>query len=491
MDPWTGFSGNDNTAFRVEGTIVTLSNQIEWSSEASGAWDTATNWQFSAVPIPTDDVIIDPVAALTVTGPMANRTVSTLRLGGSGAARATLRLESTTGGDLNVVHYAEIFADGELVLANGRSFVTQALYNYGLIQGTGTINAVFFNFDSGEVRVASGESLVISSSIDHYNAGKLKVTGGALEFIANVTNETGTGLIAGQSATLRFNDGLENRGSMALTAGINNVSGDITNNAGATITVTGRADAVFYDDMVQNGTLRVVSVGFTTSTAVFLGSFTGSGGTTGGGDIFFEGDLRPGNSPASVTFGNNVGFGSGATLEIELGGTAAGSQYDQVHVTGDLSLAGTLAVSLINGFMPATGNTFDILNWGTLVGTFNALELPTLAGTRQWNTSQLYSEGKLLVISGVAGDYNNDGTVNAADYTVYRNRKAGIGGTTMLNDPSQGIGFDDYLRWKANFGEPNGSGAGDNASVAVPEPCTAALALIFLCGVAGPRRRGR
>jgi hypothetical protein len=58
------------------------------------------------------------------------------------------------------------------------------------------------------------------------------------------------------------------------------------------------------------------------SVAVILGAFSGSGGSTGGGDIFFEGNLRPGNSPATVTFDNNVSFGSGASLDIELGGAA-------------------------------------------------------------------------------------------------------------------------------------------------------------------------
>lgn len=53
------------------------------------------------------------------------------------------------------------------------------------------------------------------------------------------------------------------------------------------------------------------------------------------------------------------------------------------------------------------------------------------------------------------GDYNEDGTVNAADYSVWRD-----GGSP---DSTQ-AGYD---LWKANFGS---SGAGSGGSAAVPEP---------------------
>jgi len=82
--------------------LAYLSDQVFWYPNTSGAWDTGINWT-GLFPGPADAVVIDPTAAVTVTGPIANLTVNTLQLGGSGVARATLRLESATGGDLNVV----------------------------------------------------------------------------------------------------------------------------------------------------------------------------------------------------------------------------------------------------------------------------------------------------------------------------------------------------------------------------------------------------
>ena len=138
-----------------------------------------------------------------------------------------------------------------------------------------------------------------------------------------------------------------------------------------------------------------------------------------------------------------MAFGSSATLNIEIGGTTQGTGYDHLNVTGDLALDGALEVSLINGFNPIAGQSFNILDWlGTRTGTFSSLVLPTLAGLA-WNTSQLYTTGVLSVAAaGLPGDFNNNGTVDAADYVVWRKTD----GTPA-----------DYNTWRTNFGQTVGS----------------------------------
>jgi hypothetical protein len=83
----------------------------------------------------------------------------------------------------------------------------------------------------------------------------------------------------------------------------------------------------------------------------------------------------------------------------------------------------------------------------------------------------------------LAGDYNNDGSVNAADSTVYRNRLAGVGGTTLLyGDNTPGVGPDDYARWKMHFGETASGGASlPGQSAEVPEPT--GLSICFFGGL--------
>ena len=106
-----------------------------------------------------------------------------------------------------------------------------------------------------------------------------------------------------------------------------------------------------------------------------------------------------------------------STVQIEIGGTTPGTQYDQLHVTGQLALGGTLNVSVINSFNLAAGNLFDFLDWGSVNGKFSSVILPPLSSPLAWYTSQLYNNGRVLVIDTnfLPGDFNRDGHVNAAD----------------------------------------------------------------------------
>ena len=75
------------------------------------------------------------------------------------------------------------------------------------------------------------------------------------------------------------------------------------------------------------------------------------------------------------------------------------------------------------------------------------------------------------------GDYNSDGIVNIADYTIWRDTR---GSTTDLrangNDANDLIDMADYEFWKQNFGRTNSTAA---ASV-IPEPAAIALAALAI-----------
>jgi hypothetical protein len=91
-----------------------------------------------------------------------------------------------------------------------------------------------------------------------------------------------------------------------------------------------------------------------------------------------------------------------------------------------------------------------------------------------------WSGGILLATpSTLAGDYNRDGTVSAADYAVWRDHLGSEGRNLVADGNRNGIiDQGDYSVWMANFGRiagtnPNGSAA----LVAIPEPQDAAMIL--------------
>jgi hypothetical protein len=78
------------------------------------------------------------------------------------------------------------------------------------------------------------------------------------------------------------------------------------------------------------------------------------------------------------------------------------------------------------------------------------------------------------LIPSIAGDYNQNGTVGADDYILWRKNE----GTTnaMANDPiGDVIGQVHYDQWRSNFGQSTANAA--TIGGAVPEPATAGLLL--------------
>jgi len=98
-------------------------------------------------------------------------------------------------------------------------------------------------------------------------------------------------------------------------------------------------------------------------------------------------------------------------------------------------------------------------------------------------TMPAYSVTTLVLISdGLPGDFNRDGTVNAADYTVWRNSLGQTGNVAADANEDNTVDADDYAMWRANFGRSETGSVGSLA--AVPEPATTVLALFAACGLA-------
>ena len=124
---------------------------------------------------------------------------------------------------------------------------------------------------------------------------------------------------------------------------------------------------------VSGGTL-VINGSISTSTLTTVGNtatLSGNNGTVGALTVQSGGTLAPGNSPGILNAGN-TSLETGSTLAIEIDGTTVGADYDQLKVTGSVSLAGLLSVTM--GSSPAPNQLFFILaNDGSdaISGTFS------------------------------------------------------------------------------------------------------------------------
>ncbi|MEN1681737.1 MAG: M14-type cytosolic carboxypeptidase [Planctomycetota bacterium] len=83
------------------------------------------------------------------------------------------------------------------------------------------------------------------------------------------------------------------------------------------------------------------------------------------------------------------------------------------------------------------------------------------------------------------GDYNEDGVVNAADYTVWRDNLGGPVGVLPNDTTGLPVGIEQYNAWLANFGS-----ALPSAASAAPEPACGLLCVVAMGAVGLPRRQG-
>ena len=280
---------------------------------------------------PTSDLFIDAGTSLTINGQ-----------------------NLSVGGDLTVGHGNTL--DG-LIMTNASDSVT--------VNGNATFQTV------------SGASA--GTSAGNYTAGILRVRGNFTQ-LAGAQSATGLAFVStgtkvvfdGTSAQTvsfttpgtalsRFQDVDINNtvGGVTLTSDVV-VTGQFTNNgvgqisSGTTLTVSGGAENTAGSNLQGAGTLEVSGTTFTN-----------------------RGDVNPGTSPGVLSITGDYVQDSTGALNIEIGGLVAGTDFDQLDISGTATLAGTLNVSLISAFNPSQGNSFQIVNYASNSGTFDSTNLPS------------------------------------------------------------------------------------------------------------------
>lgn len=157
---------------------------------------------------------------------------------------------------------------------------------------------------------------------------------------------------------------------------------NVVKEGAGTLTLALRQDTGWRGSLTVNaGRLDVNSAIFVDGTTVSSGATLGGTGKLGRGHVVINGGvLAPGVGVGTFTIGDpatpsTLTFDAASTLAVELNGTTAGTQHDQVAVNGNANLAGTLDVSV--GFSPVAGQQFTIMTaTGAISGAFSSIVGP-------------------------------------------------------------------------------------------------------------------
>jgi hypothetical protein len=393
--------------------------------------------------------------------------------------------------------------DGELVLNPNGPGAAELLGSKTIIEGKLTVGghaAVIADIDftpTSNVNVGPGAELDLRGSTT-YNGGSFQNLGGAIKQTGDAdvigsttifaerfdldggTEDAVTTIVDGAKFSLHV-DHLETSAVAERFDGRLNIAGELfVINEPDQWTMDGD---LYFDDGVVSGS-KVVVTGNVTGNGVFSSVVTNQGQIA-------PTPVDPDNSPGGLTFSAGLANEPGGVIRLEISGLTS-NMHDQLNVLGDLTLrGGELDIVFVDGFEPSRGQTFDLITvGGSAIGDFQEINIVNLAEGFQFDTNLITAGGvakyQLTAISNgrfledSAGDYNDDGVVDAADYVEWRDNVGAPPGT-LANDIDGGpISHAQYETWRANFGKISGNGPVGTA--VVPEPSALKILFLALCG---------
>lgn len=265
----------------------------------------------------------------------------------------------------------------------------QKLYLNGTLNNTSTINVTeTFSWLNGGFTGVGTTTMVSGTTSTIQNTG-----GGTIDTqtltLAGTTNWNSKNITLSNGAEIINNGTFNANATTTMTGG---ATESFTNNGSFFKKVDGATTTM--DILFNNaGTVQVVAGELIFQQGINLGGGTfdpgdtltlGSGESlTGSGtlaaDLVNGGTVSPGGSPGRIYVEGNYTQEADGVLDIELGGTGIGidpNGYDQLDVTGNALLSGTLNVRLINEFEPESYMIFTIMLYASKTGEFSTVNLP-------------------------------------------------------------------------------------------------------------------
>ena len=252
----------------------------------------------------------------------------------------------------------------------------------GVISGTGSLTkAGASTWTLGGANTYTGDLTINAGTVVAEDDDAFGSLASAVNVASNATAQIGPGIVItnavtlSDSATLAGADGASQLGPVTRLANadvriepadansIFTIGGSINDGPGGSvnfqlpgiISIVGN-QTYTAGSFIADGELQL-SASFASDLIMISGSRLTGGGTMADVEARSSTTVAPGFSPGVINT-NNFDLQSGATLEIEVGGTGglpnAGVTYDQVNVTGTITLGGDLDLSVIDTLSTAT-----------------------------------------------------------------------------------------------------------------------------------------
>lgn len=391
----------------------------QWVGSTGGYFNITTSWNTGVVP---------------------NGSNSTAEFGGN-TGLVIVQLSHSVG----TLYFNSGYASGGILVRNGGSLaVIQGLVNDSAVRPEFTVEngTLFFTGNAPQLGNANitvesaGLLKLFTANNPNGSAARVNLTGGQIGM--NNTTDGGSlslGEVKGTAGIISLPDVALSVGALntsATYAGVIGAAGSLTKVGTGTWTLSG-ANTFTGATTISAGAIKIdnstgSAFGTGNVTIGANGTLTGAGSFTGA--LTNHGIYAPGNSPTLSTL-SSFSQSSTGTLQMEIAGLTRGTGYDALNVTGALAFGGTLDLSFIDGFNGSsltTGATFNLFDWGSVSGTFSALNLPDLAAYGlTWDTSALYTTGELSVTTSAIPEPSTYALALAAvalGATVIRRRKA-------------------------------------------------------------------
>ncbi len=362
--------------------------------------------------------------------------------------------------NVNSALTAPQFAQSGGTLQGAAPLAIAGAFNWsgGTITAAGTVNANGGIAITGTAAhdVTGNRTLNAAGAITWSGTGPVRVgTGGVVNNGGTWDCQTDSSIQNPFGGAATFNNLAAGTFKKTAGAGTTTVSLPFTN-AGAVQalagTLTFSAAPTGYSQSAGSLTLNGGAVTSPNTMNITGGTVTGIG--TVSASMSVAGATAPGLPLGTLNESGNYTQTAAGALNVELGGTTAGVNYDQFRVggTGAAVLAGTLNVSLVNGFVPAAGNTFTVMTYASRSGTFNTVT-PFGGGCIGWTTRY---DPTAVVLTAVLLPIEIDGQLVATDKkTLSWAAAPSYPGTTY-----------DVLRGQLPGGLPVGASPGTESCVA-------------------------